>query len=252
MFSLANPMEQFELVSLLPIHFGNVDISFTNSSLLMVLSVCTMVLLVQLITINGGGTIVPNRWQIIIEEMYNLILNMLLQNVGSRGLQFFPLVFSLFSFVLMCNLLGMVPYSFTATSHFAITFGLALMVFVAVNIVLIQEHGIKALGFFMPPGCPMVLAPMLVAIEFIGHFFKVISLSVRLFANMTAGHCLLKIFAGFAWTMLTAGGFMIIAHFLPLAILFPLIGLEFGVAIVQAYVFSILICIYLQEAVHMH
>lgn len=252
MISLLNPMEQFELISLIPLRGGNVDISFTNSALMMFLSVCVFVLLIQLITVNGGGTIIPNRWQIVVEAIYDLVLNMLLQNVGYRGLRFFPLIFSLFSFVLMCNLMGMVPYSFTATSYFAVTFGLALMVFITVNVVLIQEHGIKALGFFMPPGCPMILAPMLIAIEFFGHFFKVVSLSVRLFANMTAGHCLLKIFAGFAWSMLTAGGFMIIAHFLPLAILFPLIGLEFGVAVVQAYVFSILICIYLQEAVHMH
>ena len=154
--------------------------------------------------------------------------------------------------MLLSNLIGLIPYSFTITSHLIVTFALALMVFVGVNIICVKEHGLHMVSLFLPPGTSLGLALLLVPIEFVSYMFKPISLGVRLFANMMAGHTLLKVIAGFAWSMMASGGFLFVAHLLPLFVLVLLVGLELGVAMIQAYVFTILTCIYLNDAINLH
>jgi ATP synthase subunit 6 len=195
---------------------------------------------------------VPSRWQIVSETFYETITNMLYDNLGTRGQKYFPFVFILFLFVLLSNLVGLIPYSFTITSHLIVTFALALMVFVGVNIICVKEHGLHMVSLFLPPGTSLGLALLLVPIEFVSYMFKPISLGVRLFANMMAGHTLLKVIAGFAWSMMASGGLLFIAHLLPLLVLVLLVGLELGVAMIQAYVFTILTCIYLNDAINLH
>jgi len=196
--------------------------------------------------------IVPSKWQIVIETFYETIANMLYDNLGNRGSQYFPFVFILFMFVLLSNLIGLVPYSFTITSHLIVTFSLALSVFIGVNIICAKEHGLHMISLFLPSGTSLGLALLLVPIEFVSYMFKPISLGVRLFANMMAGHTLLKVIAGFAWSMMTSGGLLFVAHFLPILVLILLVGLELGVAMIQAYVFTILTCIYLNDAINLH
>jgi len=165
--------------------------------------------------------------------------------------KFFPLVFTIFLFITSLNLVGLVPYSFTLTSHLIITFSLSLSVFLGINIIACRKYGIKIFSLFLPAGTSVVLALLLVPIEIISYVFKPISLSIRLFANMMAGHTLLKVIAGFATSMLSAGGFLLILlHYVPLLILIPLFALELGVALIQAFVFSILVCIYINDAIN--
>jgi ATP synthase subunit 6 len=246
-----SPLEQFQILPLIPLKFGNLDLSFTNSALIIIIG-CTIVLFLMnlLMPTDNGGALVPNRWQVILENIYEMISGMLNDNVGPRGQQYFPFVFVLFTFILTANLIGLVPYSFTITSHLIVTLLLATIVFVAVNIICAREHGIHMFALFLPPGSSLALAPLLVPIELVSYFFRVISLSVRLFANMMAGHTLLKVIAGFGWSMMVGGLFF--SHFIPLLTLYLLVGLELGVAMIQAYVFTILTCIYLNEAVNLH
>jgi len=252
MFFLS-PLEQFQILPLISLRFGNFDISFTNGNLIILIAIGSFFLLMQmLLSQKGSFYIVPSRWQIVIETFYETIANMLYDNLGTKGQQYFPFVFVLFMFVLMSNLIGLIPYSFTITSHLIITFALALMVFVGVNIICIKEHGLHMVSLFLPPGTSLGLALLLVPIEFVSYMFKPISLGVRLFANMMAGHTLLKVIAGFAWSMMISGGLLFIAHLVPLLVLVLLVGLELGVAMIQAYVFTILTCIYLNDAINLH
>jgi F-type H+-transporting ATPase subunit a len=251
---LYNPLEQFAIISLIPIHFGNLYLSFTNSTLFMILTIGVVLLLFQLVTLHGGY-LVPNAWQSFVEIVYDFVLNLVNEQIsGSTSVKqrFFPIVFTTFSFLLFCNLIGMIPYSFTVTSHFVITLGLAFALFIGVTIVGFQFHGLHFFSLLLPQGVPLILAPFLVLLELISYCFRAVSLGIRLFANMMAGHSLVKILSGFAWTMLSIGGIMYIAQLAPLFIVFALIGLELGVAVLQAYVFTILICIYLNDAINLH
>ena len=169
-----------------------------------------------------------------------------------NGPLYFPMLFTIFCFIFFCNLLGMVPFSFTVTSHIAVTLGLAILAFFGINVIGIKTHGFHMLSLFLPPGAPIALAPLLVMIELVSYSFRVISLALRLFANMMSGHCLLKILAGFAWTMLSAGGLLTVAHILPLIVIFAIVGLELSIAFLQAYVFTVLLCIYLNDAISLH
>jgi len=252
MFFLS-PLEQFQILPLISLRFGNFDISFTNGNLIILIAIGSFFLLMNmLLSSKGSFYVVPSRWQIIIETFYETIANMLYDNLGTKGQQYFPFVFVLFMFVLLSNLIGLIPYSFTITSHLIVTFALALMVFVGVNIICIKEHGLHMVSLFLPPGTSLGLALLLVPIEFVSYMFKPISLGVRLFANMMAGHTLLKVIAGFAWSMMISGGLLFIAHIVPLLVLVLLVGLELGVAMIQAYVFTILTCIYLNDAINLH
>lgn len=246
-----SPLEQFTILKLIPLKFGLIDLSFTNSSLLTVLSCLLAFVLYNFACSNAK--LIPSAWQSFVEFLYEFIyFNVLSENVKKNGNLYFPFLFAVFSFIFFCNLLGMIPYSFTVTSHIVITLGLATMAFFGINVIAIRTHGFHALSFFLPSGAPLALAPLLVAIEFVSYSFRVVSLALRLFANMMSGHCLLKILAGFAWTMLSAGGILTVIHVLPLVVIFAIVGLELSIAFLQAYVFTVLLCIYLNDAISLH
>lgn len=247
---LFSPFEQFQIVSILPIAIGTFDISFTNSSLYVVLVISIIGLFLSLST--SVATIVPSNWQSIAEMLYEFVYNLIDEQIGVKGLKYFPLLFLTFMFILFSNLIGMIPYSFTVTSHIIVTFGLALGIFIGINVIGFSYHGLHFFSLFLPQGAPLALSPFLVLIELISYVFRVISLAVRLFANMMSGHALLKIISGFVWTMMSMGGLMIIVSLLPLAIIFALTGLELAIAFLQAYVFTLLVCIYLNDAIHLH
>jgi F-type H+-transporting ATPase subunit a len=240
---LANPVEQFKIEPLVPLEIGGVNVSFTNSSLYMMVAV---VLATFFLTMSvKGRALVPGRWQSMAELMYEFVANMIRDNVGTEGRKYFPFVFSLFMFVLFGNLIGMVPYTFTYTSHIIVTFGLAIVVFVGVTIIGFARHGTHYLRMFFPHGAPWPTAIILVPIELISYCSRPFSLAIRLFANMTVGHIILKVMGGF---VVALGVFGI----LPMAFLGGVTVLEFGIALLQAYVFTVLTCIYLHDAIHMH
>lgn len=240
---MANPLEQFQIKKVLDVDLGIVDASFTNSALFMVLAVAV----VAFFLIGGmrQHSVVPGRWQSLVELCYEFVANMVRDNVGSDGRKYFPFIFSLFMFFLAGNMLGLLPYSFTFTSHLAVTFGMAMVVFIGTTVIAFAKHGIKFFGFFLPHGTPIFVAPLLVPIEILSYFFRPISLALRLFANMTAGHTLLKVFGGFVVAMGVAG-------VVPLVAVVAVTGIELIIAFLQAFVFTILTCIYLNDALHMH
>jgi ATP synthase subunit 6 len=247
---LYSPLEQFQIISIFDFKFGNVILSFTNSTLFLLLSIFVIVSLVHFSTLHA--TIIPNRWQSIVELIFEFTVSMVNENIGKKGIKYFPLVFTIFILILICNLLGMVPYTFTVTSHLIVTFGLALMMWIGITIIGFVKHGINFFSFFAPPGAPLALAPLLVIIELISYFFRSLSLSIRLFANMMAGHTLFKIVSGFAFIIINYSIFCYAIGILPMGILFGFTFLEIGVAILQAYVFTILICIYLNDSIYLH
>lgn len=252
-----SPLDQFEIVPLIPMNIGNFYFSFTNSSLFMLLTLGFFLLLIHFVTKKGGGNLVPNAWQSLVELLYDFVLNLVKEQIGGLSgnvkQMFFPCILVTFLFLLFCNLQGMIPYSFTVTSHFLITLALSFSIFIGITIVGFQRHGLHFFSFLLPAGVPLPLAPFLVLLELISYCFRALSLGIRLFANMMAGHSLVKILSGFAWTMLCMNEiFYFIGALGPLFIVLALTGLELGVAILQAYVFTILICIYLNDAINLH
>jgi F-type H+-transporting ATPase subunit a len=240
---VASPLEQFEIHPIVPLRLGEIDISFTNSSLYMVL---TVVLTAGFVLLGmRQRAIVPGRFQAAVELSYEFVANLLRDTVGNEGRKYFPFVFTIFMFVLFGNLLGMTPYSFTFTSHIVVTFALALVVFIGVTILGFAKHGFHFFSFFVPPGTPLPMWPLLIPIEVISYLSRPISLSVRLFANMLAGHTLLKVIAGFI-------GVLGVAGVLPFAFVVVLTGLEILIAGLQAYVFTILTCLDINDALHLH
>jgi F-type H+-transporting ATPase subunit a len=240
---LATPVEQFKIEPLIPLEIGGVNVSFTNSSLYMVVAV---VLATAFLTLSvKGRALIPGRWQSMAELMYEFVANMIRDNVGHEGRKYFPFIFTLFMFVLFGNLIGMVPYTFTYTSHIIVTFGLAIVIFIGVTIIGFARHGTHYLRMFFPHGAPLATAVILVPIELISYCSRPFSLAIRLFANMTVGHIILKVMAGFIIMLGIAG-------IAPMAFLGGVTVLEFGIALLQAYVFTILSCIYLHDAIHMH
>ncbi|KPL52397.1 MULTISPECIES: F0F1 ATP synthase subunit A [Hyphomicrobiales] len=243
-----DPLHQFAIVKILPIKVGGLDLSFTNSALFMVLTVAAITLFATWATTSRA--LVPGRAQSVAEMLYEFVATTLRNAAGQEGMKFFPLVFSLFSFVLFANLFGMVPYFFTVTSHIIVTFALAMVVILTVVGYGIWRHGLHFFGLFVPHGVPMALIPLVTAIEVISFLSRPISLSVRLFANMLAGHITLKVFAGFVFSLGALGGIGVVGSLLPLAMTIALTALEFLVAFLQAYVFTVLTCMYLNDAVH--
>jgi F-type H+-transporting ATPase subunit a len=239
----SSPLHQFTIEPLIPIHIGGINASYTNSALFMTLAVVLVSALV--IVTMRGAQLVPTRWQSVTEMLYEFIANMIEDNIGDEGRQYFPFVFSLFMFILFGNLLGMIPYTFTFTSHIIVTFALAALVFIGVTMIGIARHGFHFLSFFVPHGVPKILLLLLVPIELLSYIIRPFTLSIRLFANMMAGHTMLTIFAGFVATLGIFG-------VLPLAMDVFLILLELLVAVLQAYVFAILTCLYLRDAIHLH
>ena len=184
--------------------------------------------------------------------VFEFVQNMAFEALGNKGSKFFPLLFATFTFVFGCNILGMVPYTFTVTSHIIFTFSLGMTTFLGLNIIGLRQHGLHFFSLFLPPGAPLALAPLLVPIELISYVFRVVALSVRLFANMMAGHTLLKILATFAWKMLSIGGIFLIIQLFPLAVIIAITGLELAIAFLQAYVWTTLTCLYLSDALNLH
>jgi len=237
-----SPLAQFEIRKLIEIPLGGIDASFTNSSLWMMISV---ILATAFLTLSmRGRAMVPGRWQSMAELVYEFVANMLRDNVGSGGRRYFPFIFTLFVFILFNNSLGMVPYSFTPTSHIIVTFAMAAVVFVGVTIIGFIKNGTGFLKLFVPSGVPWFLLIILVPIEIISYFVRPISLSVRLFANMMAGHTMLKVFGGFVVSL------GLLAGWAPLLFIIALTGMEIGIAMLQAYVFTVLSCLYLHDALH--
>ena len=239
-----SPLAQFEIKTLIPLQIGQTDVSFTNSALFMTVTV----ILITLFMVLGmrKHALVPGRWQSVAELSYEFVANLLRDTVGNEGRKYFPFVFSLFMFILFGNMLGMIPYSFTFTSPIIVTFALALVVFLGVTVLGFVKHGVHFFSFFVPPGVSVVLWPLMIPIELISYLSRPISLAVRLFANLTAGHTMLKVFAGFVVSLGIVGGI------LPLAFVVALTGLELLIAFLQAYVFTILTCFYINDSIHLH
>ncbi len=244
-----NPMEQFTIKPIVPLHIGGYDVSFTNQSLFMV--VVVMAAAAFLTFAMSGRRLVPSRVQSMAEMSYEFVAGMIDSSAGEEGLRFFPFVFTLFVFVLFCNFFGMVPWAFTVTSQIAVTFSLAALVILTVIVTGFAKHGIGFLKLFVPHA-PLPLLFLLVPIEVISFLTRPISLSVRLFANMLAGHTMLAVFAGFVVLLGGAGGVLSVLSVAPMALIVAIMLLELLVAFLQAYVFAILTCIYLNEALHLH
>lgn len=245
---MAGPIEQFEIKPLVPFEIGGLDLSFTNSSAYMVATVVLASAFLLLAT--GRRGLVPGRWQSGAEMIYEFVATTLRANAGEQGMRFFPLVFSLFLFILVANLVGMFPYAFTVTSHLIVTFALAMLVFATVTIYGLARHGAGFLKFFVPEGVPLILTPIIVPIEVISYVSRPVSHSVRLFAVMLAGHITLKVFAGFVVSMSGLGTLGMLGALLPLAMTVALTALELLMAVIQAYVFTMLTCMYLNDALH--
>ncbi len=240
-------MHQFEIRRIVPIELFGYDISFTNSALFMVLAA----LAAALVFVHGTRLrqLVPGRLQSAAEMIYEFMAETAHSTMGKDGRKFLPLVFSLFIFVLFCNLIGLIPGTFTVTSHIIITLAFAVLVMSTVVVYGVLKHGRKFFGLFMPSGVPAAMLPFIVPIEIISFISRPVSLSIRLFANMLAGHIALKVFAGFIIMLSAAGGWAVLAP-LPLAMIAALTALELLVAVLQAFIFSVLTCIYLNDALH--
>ena len=252
---LSSPLEQFEILPVISFYLGGLDFSITNEAVILFLIFFFVSTFFYSSFKQTDATlyVVPHRWQVIIEIIYKMVLSMISDNIsGKKGQLFFPLVFSVFFYVANLNLIGLVPYSFTLTSHLIVTFALAIAIFLGINIICVRIHGLEFFSLFFPSGTSLILGLLLVPIEIISYVFRPISLGVRPFANMMAGHTLLKVIAGFAWTLMSCTGILFLAHYIPLLILLPLFGLELAVALIQAFVFSVLTCIYLNDAINLH
>ncbi len=246
---MASPLTQFEIKKIIPLEVLGYDISFTNSSLAMLST--TIIISLFLILGLSKTSLIPSKRQSLVEISYEFIANMINDNVGKDGMKYLSFVFTLFLFILLGNLLGMLPYSFTWTSHIIVTFTISFFIFIGVTVIAIYKHGIlKFLSFFAPSGVPKPMLILLIPIEVISYLSRPISLSVRLFANMMAGHTLLKVIGGFVFVL--ASNSYIVGGILPLSFLVALTGLEIVIAFLQAYVFAILTCLYINDAIHLH
>jgi F-type H+-transporting ATPase subunit a len=243
-----NPIEQFSLSKLVDVQIAGHDFSFTNSSLYMAIAVAIACGLMMIGA--NGGTGIPGRLQALAEMAYEFVAGMVRSAAGEHGMMFFPMVFCLFMFILICNLVGLIPHTFTVTSHIIVTVSMALLVFFTVIIVGIKENGLHFFKLFVPSGVPIYILPLVVAIEIISFLSRPLSHSVRLFANMLAGHITLNVFGGFVVMLLGAGAVTKVVAILPFAMTIGLDALELLVAFLQAYVFAMLTCMYLNDALH--
>jgi len=239
-----NPLDQFKLEKILDLKLFGYDVSITNSSIYMV--IVGIFIVTYFAIAFRKQSLVPGRMQLSGEVIYNMVADMLQKNSGAKGKKFIPFIFTLFLFIMMCNLFGMIPYAFTVTSHISITLALAMMVFLTVTLVGIFLHGLHFFSLFLPKGTPWWLAPLMILIEVFTYLARPMTLSLRLAANMIAGHVLLKVMAGFIVSL------VIYLKFLPIPLIVLLIGFEIFVAILQAYIFSILSCVYLNDALNLH
>lgn len=249
-FFVLSPLEQFEIIKIFTLNVFGYDISLTNSALIVFLIFCVIFLWHFFILLSSQ--VVPTKFGFILENIYLFVKNLILENIGAKFFRYFLYIYMLFLLLIFSNLVGMVPYSFTVTSHLIFTFGLSCATFLAINIFGVILNGANIFSLFLPSGAPLVVAPYLIIIELISYFARVFSLAIRLFANMMSGHTLLKILTGFCWTMLAFGGFWVLVQVLPLIIVFLVTGLELAIACLQAYVFTVLVSIYLNDVIHLH
>lgn len=245
---MAGPVDQFEVKKIVDINLGGVDLSFTNASLSMFLTIAIATSFLMLTT--GRKLLLPGRWQSSAEMLFEFVAKTLNDNVGKHGMHLFPLVFALFMFILTANLLGMFPYAFTVTAQIIVTFGLSAMVFLTVTLYGLYKHGFGFLKLFKPDGVPAILAPIIIPIELISYLSRPVSHSVRLFAVMLAGHITLKVFAGFVVSLGSFGALGVVGAIMPLMMTVAITALEFLMAVIQAYVFTMLTCMYLNDALH--
>ena len=251
---LYSPLDQFKIAPLFSLVVAGIDISATNFLLVSLLTIFVLRGFVFLIKEPNSNSffVIPNGWQHIIEKLYALVTQLLSDIITTGSERYFPFVSVLFMFILSNNLIGLVPYSFTVTSHITLTFFLSFSIFVAMNIIGFQRHGVELFSLFLPANTTFFLALLLVPIELISYIAKPISLGVRLFINLMAGHSLLKVIVGFSWNMLLVENLKAVVFILPLLILVLLMGLELGVALIQAYVFITLTAIYLNDSESLH
>jgi F-type H+-transporting ATPase subunit a len=240
---MAGPLDQFIVTRTVPLHIAGIDVSFTNASawMLIVTGVASLLIWAGL----RRPSLVPGRAQSAVEMMYEMVDETLVSSAGPEARRYFPLVFTVFLFILVANLAGLLPYSFTVTSHIIVTFAMAAIAFIGITIVGVVNQGFGFLRMFAPAGVPWPMYLILTPIEIVSYFIRPISLSVRLFANMMAGHVLLKVLAGFVVTLGILGA-------IPLLVVVGMTALEALVAVLQAYVFTVLICVYLNDALHSH
>ncbi|QOL19810.1 F0F1 ATP synthase subunit A [Candidatus Bodocaedibacter vickermanii] len=241
-----NPMHQFEIHKIYDLQLFGIDISVTNSTVFMLIATALIIAVLSLGIRKGYHLRQPNKAEVVSEQAFNFVANLVDENCGSEARRYLPFVMSFFMLIAMGNVLGMVPYTFTFTSHIIVTFAMAAMVFIVITIIGFMHHGLGYLKIFLPDGAPLFLAPILIPIELISYLSRPISLSVRLFANIMAGHIVLKIFAGFIISLGIVGGVI------PLGMTVLLTFFEVFVALVQAYIFAILTCVYLNDALHLH
>lgn len=257
MLILLSPLEQFQIVSLLSLKIGKLDFSITNAFLISLISLICFSLIIYTASssTNEAGFsffFIPNPWQTLIESIYELISQLLYDLITVNSEKYFPFISTVFIYILFHNLIGLIPYSFTTTSHLIITFTLSFSTFIGINIICFKKHNIKMFSLFLPSNTTFFLAILLVPIEFVSYISKPISLGVRLFINLMAGHSLLKVIVGFSWSMILLENIQTLGFIMPLLILILLMGLELGVALIQTYVFVTLVCIYLNEGEILH
>jgi len=249
--AMNSPLEQFSVITLIPAQLGWLDLSFTNSAIYCLLTfIC--IRLVWYIVLLDGGLLIPSRYQAVAEMLYEFVNGLVQEQLGPEAKKYVAIVLTTLLYILTANLLGLIPFSFATTAQLVVAFGLSFSLFIGVTLIGVIKHGLHFLSFFLPSGAPIALAPLLVVIELISYIFRPISLGVRLFANITAGHSLLAIIAGFAWSIGTCGSLFAIVSVIPVIVIVAIFGLELAVAFLQAYVFGVLLCIYLKDAIELH
>lgn len=252
-FLINSPLEQFEVLNLISLNapiFGHLNFALTNLSLytLLVLSILVGFHILG----NNDVKLIPSKWSIGLESTYASILSMVREQIGAHSEEYFPLVYSVFFFIIIANLTGNVPYNFTVGTSIIVSLGISITVFIAVTLIGLTRHKLKFFSFFIPAGTPLLLTPILTLIELVSYFARAFSLGVRLLANLAAGHSLLKILSTFLFQMFTSGILMALFTLIPFTIFLAIVGLEIAVSIVQAYVFSLLMCSYLKDAIELH
>jgi F-type H+-transporting ATPase subunit a len=251
---IISPLDQFEIRNLLSIEaplLGNLSLSITNIALYIIIA-GYLVLTVNLMS-NNGNKLIPNTWSIGQESIYATVHSIVTNQINGKGGQaYFPLMYVLFLFILMNNLIGLVPYSFAPTSHFILTFSLSFTIVLGATILGFSKHGLKFFSLFVPSGCPLALLPLLVLIEFISYLARNVSLGLRLAANILSGHMLLNILSGFAYNIMSSGVIFFFLGLLPLSFIIAFSGLEFAIAFIQAQVFVVLSCSYIKDALELH
>jgi ATP synthase subunit 6 len=249
---LISPLEQFRIVDLIKLGIGKYDISLTNSSLNLLIILTIITLILRNFNTTKKLFVIPSNWQLVLESLYKFLLSLVTDQIGNEGKKYITLLTSIFLFILLSNFLGMIPYTLTVTSHPIITLGFALSLFIGITTIGLLKHGLHFFHLFVPSGVPVALLPVIIVIEIISYLTRPLSLGVRLFANMFAGHTLLNIISLFTWNILIYGGIFGVLALIPVALIVALISLEFVICFLQAYVFTVLVASYLNDVIHLH